>query len=1014
MTTPYPKRLIEVDLPIKRISAHARREKSTSTITGVHLWWARRPLAACRAVVCASLWPDPADPGCPPAFVDRAREALLQFAAHARAEPSVTTLCGDSWSIWLHVDDRSLDATTDHGRRGLRDLLLTFIGDFANPRATSQLRFVEAARSLTRAAHEVLAESQSAYPIVLDPFAGGGSIPLEALRVGASALAGDINPVALLINDVLVRLAPSAGSATRERIRQTARSIAGKASQRLAALYPQRPGRVTVAYLWARTVLSEAPGAGEMPVEVPLIRSMWLSKRAGNMAALRWVRDGKRAIISDVTDVTYADGTQRPVLRPRLEIFHPVSHAEVEAGTTSGGGVVCPVTEYTTPKDRVRVQLTPRRGGTRDARMLAIVTRPTAGNGREFHLPDESDTAAIRGAERMFGGLSDVVDEPLPVGRVWKNNPFRIHNYGMTSWGDLFTHRQHVALSTLAEAVTHASVEPAEDRAADLTHSLLALTVARLADHMNSGCTWNPGGEKLQHLFARQAVPMVWDFCEANPFGGSVGDWLAMVEGAVDALGFVPTSTAPGDVFAASAEACPAPDDSIDATITDPPYYDAVPYADLSEFFYVWLRRCAPRARASWFAAPLVDRRPEIVLDENRAKDAAFYVRSMTAAFSEARRVTKPAGLGVVVFAHKSTAGWEALLQAVLDAGWVITASWPIDTELATRVRAMSSAALASSVHLVCRPRENPDGAIRTDAIGDWRDILTALPKRIHEWMPRLAEEGVVGADAIFACLGPALEIFSRYSRVEKASGEQVTLKEYLEHVWAAVAKEALSVIFAGAETSGFEEDARLTAMWLWTLSTGGVDGKPESGRDGDEADDDEDAGAATKKAKPAGFVLEYDAARKIAQGLGAHLEDLTSLVEVKGETARLLPVAERTRALFGKDEADAPTARRKKKAQQMTLGFADELEEAEEAGGWGQKGAPQLGQTVLDRVHQSMILFAAGRGEALRRFLVDESAGRDSRFWRLAQALAALYPTGTDERRWVEGVLARKKGLGF
>jgi hypothetical protein len=159
---------------------------------------------------------------------------------------------------------------------------------------------------------------------------------------------------------------------------------------------------------------------------------------------------------------------------------------------------------------------------------------------------------------------------------------------------------------------------------------------------------------------------------------------------------------------------------------------------------------------------------------------------------------------------------------------------------------------------------------------------------------------------------------------------------------------------------------------------------------------------------------LEYDAARKIAQGLGAHLEDLTSLVEVKGETARLLPVAERTRALFGKNEAEAPSARRKKKAQQMKLGFAEELEEAEETGGWGQKGAPKLGDTVLDRVHQAMILFAAGRGEALRRFLVDEGAGRDGRFWRLAQALAALYPTGTDERRWVEGVLARKKGLGF
>jgi hypothetical protein len=354
------------------------------------------------------------------------------------------------------------------------------------------------------------------------------------------------------------------------------------------------------------------------------------------------------------------------------------------------------------------------------------------------------------------------------------------------------------------------------------------------------------------------------------------------------------------------------------------------------------------------------------------------------------------------------------MLAALIEAGWVVSASWPIDTEMGSRLRARDSATLASSVHIACRPRENPDGSLRTDAVGDWRDVLVELPKRIHDWMPRLAEEGIVGADAIFACLGPALEIFSRHARVEKASGEVVPLKEYLEHVWAAVAREALTMIFAGAETSGFEEDARLTAMWLWTVSTGSNGAYGSKADDGEDSDEDGDGGKTSKKAKLGGFALEYDAARKIAQGLGAHLEDLTSLVEVKGETARLLPVAERTRALFGKNEAEAPAARRKKKAPQMKLGFAEELEEAEETGGWGQKGAPKLGDTVLDRVHQSMILFAAGRGEALRRFLVDEAAGSDARFWRLAQALAALYPTGTDERRWIEGVLARKKSLGF
>src|SRR5437867_11117010 len=176
-----------------------------------------------------------------------------------------------------------------------------------------------------------------------------------------------------------------------------------------------------------------------------------------------------------------------------------------------------------------------------------------------------------------------------------------------------------------------------------------------------------------------------------------------------------------------------------------------------------------------------------------------------------------------------------------------------------TRVSAQGQAALAHSIHIVSRPRENPDGSVRTDEIGDWRDVLQELPRRIHEWMPRLAEEGVVGADAIFACLGPALEIFSRYSRVEKASGEAVTLKEYLEQVWAAVAKEALTMIFAGADATGFEEDARLTAMWLWTLSTAASNGNGDNTAEDEEPGEDEEDERANARSKVAGFVLEYD-----------------------------------------------------------------------------------------------------------------------------------------------------------
>jgi hypothetical protein len=321
-------------------------------------------------------------------------------------------------------------------------------------------------------------------------------------------------------------------------------------------------------------------------------------------------------------------------------------------------------------------------------------------------------------------------------------------------------------------------------------------------------------------------------------------------------------------------------------------------------------------------------------------------------------------------------------------------------------LRAQDSAALASSIHIVCRPREEANGTA-SESVGDWRDVLQELPQRIHNWLPRLAREGVVGADAIFACLGPALEIFSRYARVEKASGEEVTLDEYLEYVWAAVSREALAMVFEGAETSGFEEDARLTAMWLWTLTTD-ENGATEPYRSSDEEGEE---GAPTKKGKSlGGFVLEYDAARKIAQGLGAHLEALETLVEVRGSQARLLPVAERARALLGQAAVAAPTRPR---ARQPNL-YEDQPDAAEQGWSFGEQAVEERGRTTLDRVHQAMLLFAGGKADLLKRFLVDDGVGSEERFWRLAQALSALYPPQSDEKRWVDGVLARKKGLGF
>ena len=1003
MTPSYPKRLIEVDLPIKRISAHARREKYLGTITSLHLWWARRPLAACRAVLCAALWFDPADPLCPEAFRETAKNLMEKWASdHLK-------LCGEESGrnfVAIQKDPNLLKDNTI-----LRRAMLDFIADFANWDNSTVFSYLDTTRALTEAAHAALGGTPGTRPLVVDPFAGGGSIPLESLRVGADAFASDLNPVAVLLNKVILEYIPKYGQRLADEVRKWGEWIKREAEKELAEFYPKdADGARPIAYLWARTIQCEGPGCGS---EVPLIRSLWLAKKANHSMAYQLVPNPKAKRV-DFNIIVKERDCWVDQANVRTKITNPKFD-----GTVKRGSATCPCCGYTTPVASVRKQLKSRHGAADDSRLMSIVITREDEQGRFYRLPTQRDFRAIKNAvtrlkemEHMHKGvLSLVPGEPTPQGGgSGAGRAFSQRNYGMNVYSDLFTSRQLLALGSIVKEVKNVGelVRKDDPELAEALQTTLALAVSRESDHLNSGCSWNPTGQKMQHLYARQALPIVWDFCESNPFGGSVGDWHSTIDCCLSALNAANFRATPGTVAQCPAQSHLLPNDSAQAFVTDPPYYDAIPYADLSDFFYVWLKRACPCLEGE----TLTPKDDECIVDEVKGKDDAFFERTMQKAMAEGRRILVPQGIGLLVFAHKSTSGWEAQLQAMINAGWIITGSWPIDTELATRLRARDSASLSSSVHLVCRPRENPDGSVRMDEIGDWRDVLQELPRRIHEWMPRLAEEGVVGADAIFACLGPALEIFSRYSRVEKASGEVVTLKEYLEQVWAAVAKEALSLVFRNADASGFEEDARLSAMWLWTLRTGESDGNGDNANE--ESEEDEQVEEANKKTKVTGFALEYDAARKIAQGLGAHLEDLTSLVEIKGDTARLLPVAERTRALFGKDDTQAPPTSRKKKEAQQKLLFEVELQEAEESGGWGQKGVPRVGNTVLDRIHQAMILFAAGRGEALRRFLVDEGVGRDERFWRLAQALSALYPAGTDERRWVEGVQARKKGLGF
>jgi adenine-specific DNA methylase len=746
------------------------------------------------------------------------------------------------------------------------------------------------------------------------------------------------------------------------------------------------------------------------------MRSLWLAKKGERSVALQIVPDKKHKRV-EFEIIQKKNGKWISQANPKPEIKNPQFD-----GTVKRGSATCPCCGYTTPVARVRVQLKERHGGANDARLFCVVTTKETEQGRFYRLPTQRDLDAVKRAAQELerrkkahkGKLSLVPDEPLPPQGALG---FRVPLYGMNMWGDLFTSRQSLSLTTLVSLIQKFGDEihnQTSSANSTVIQTSLALALDRQADYLTSLTVWASTGEFIAHTFGRQALPIVWEWPECQLFADGSGNWVGAIEWiALTIENMAANISGDGQSQQSSATSHPLPDDATQIFFTDPPYYDAVPYSDLSDFFYVWLRRTLPQSLAAPFINRLTPKDDECIVDEMKGKDREYFERMMGQAMAEGRRILNSNGVGVVVFAHKSTAGWEAQLQAMIDAGWTMTGSWPIDTERPGRLRAHDSAALASSVHLVCRPRENEDGSRKENAIGDWRDVLSELPKRINEWMPRLAQEGVVGADAIFACLGPALEIFSRYERVEKADGTQITLREYLEYVWAAVGREALNQIFAGADTSGFEEDARLTALWLWTLNANSGDRSQETEEDADD-EDEEGEGKATSKAQ--GFALEYDTARKLAQGIGAHLEDLgkgSGVVEVKGDKARLLSVTERRAALFGRGKTQTPEPANKKKGRgkQMALEIVEETVGAVTPA--DEEGEFTIGNTMLDRVHQSMLLFGDGRSEALKRFLVDDGAGKDNRFWRLAQTLSALYPTSSQEKRWVDGVLARKKGLG-
>ena len=800
--------LIEDFIPIKEISKESAREKSIrhGHISTLHIWWARRPLVASRAAVFASLVKTPEN--------KEKKEELTKF---------LIELCK-----WENSNNKQI---------------------------------INKARKL------ILENNNGKPPKVLDCFAGGGSIPLEALRLGCETYALDLNPVAYLILLCTLVYPQKYGKPVYDEkgfakiqnrlahdVEKWGKWVLEEAKKEIGKFYPNEPdGSVPVAYLWARTVKCPNPSCG---AEIPLIRQYWLCKKENKKVSLKPIVNQKEKRV----DFKIVEGKEID--------FNP------SEGTMKKGTATCLVCGNTADGKYIRKESQEGRMG---QRMTTVVLTHPKKKGKIYRLATQKDAEVFEKAKKeleKYRGkkikvgkheISLIPDEPMN-----KDDPTTVagRGYGFSVWSDLFNPRQLLSIITFLLKVREAKEkileEEGDEEYAKAVVSYLALALSRATNRMCSLAYWFIPGEKIQPAFGRQALPMVWDYVELGVFGDASGSWDTNLHDVLNIFEATKLESSIGKIMQGNATSQPFQSNFFDAVVTDPPYYDAIMYSDLSDFFYVWLKRSVGDLYPDQFSTLLTPKSPEIVQSplrhgKDKEKAKKWYEEQMTKAFQECSRVLKDNGYLVVVFAHKSTTAWETFINSLLDSDLIPVSSWPIQTEMQTRVRARGTASLASSFFITCKKFEREEE-------GYFNDIKEELEKKVKQKLEEFWKQGIRGADFFISAIGPAVEVFGRYKKVRKLSGEEVSVAEFLDLVRQIVTDYSLRKILHEGSLGEIDEITRFYILWRWAYNNN---------------------------------EILFDDARKLAQALGAEADQLIHKRDIllkKGDKVKLLGPKERVK----------------------------------------------------------------------------------------------------------------------